>query len=90
MTSANYKYLLKEDIIMFGFIKKIFGTKEEAPKAECPFKVEVPAPSPVAEQAIQAVVESIAPAPAKKKPTPKKAPAKMTAKKAPAKKAPKK
>ena len=71
---------------MFGLIKKLFSTKEEAPKAECPFKVE--APTPVAEQATQAVVESIAPAPAKKKPAPKKAPAKTTAKKAPAAKTP--
>lgn len=83
MTLVNYKYLLKEDIIMFGLIKKLFSTKEEAPKAECPFKVE--APTPVAEQATQAVVESIVPA--KKKPAAKKAPA---AKKPRAPKAPKK
>jgi hypothetical protein len=40
--------------------------------AEVPYKVEAVAPTPVAEQATQAVVESIAPA---KKPAPKKAPA---------------
>jgi hypothetical protein len=89
MTLVNYKYLLKEDIIMFGLIKKLFGSKTEETKVEeVPYKVEAPAPTPVAEKASQAVVESIAPA--KKKPAPKKAPAKATAKKAPAKKAPKK
>lgn len=76
---------------MLSLLKKLFGGKQEETKvAEVPYKVEAPAPAPtpVAEQATQAAVESIKPA--KKKPAPKKAPAKATAKKAPAKKAPKK
>jgi hypothetical protein len=65
MISVNYKYLLKEDIIMFGFIKNLFGSKApEATVAEVPYKVE----SPVAEKA---VVTSVAPA---KKPAAKKKP----------------
>ncbi len=77
-----------EDTIMLSLLKKLFGGKAEETKVEAPYKVETPAPTPVAEQATQAVVESIAPKaePAKKKPAPKKAPAKATAKKAPAKK----
>ena len=70
---------------MIGFIKKLFGAKPaEATQPEAaPYKVEVaPAPTPVAEQATQAVVESIAPA---KKPAPKKAPAKTAKPKAPRK-----
>ena len=58
---------------MLHHIKKLFGIKPKAVEAEVPYKVETPAPSPVAEQATQAVVESIAPA--KKKPAAKKAPA---------------
>jgi len=67
---------------MLNHIKKLFGiTPKEAPEAEVPYKVEAPVVSPVANQATQAVVESIAPA--------KKAPAKKaTAKKAPAAKKP--
>jgi monoamine oxidase len=63
---------------MINFFKNLFGSKPAEPAVEVPYKVEEPAPvaTPVAEQATQAVVESIAPA--------KKAPAK----KAPAKKAP--
>ena len=63
---------------MINFFKNLFGSKPVEPAVEVPYKVEEPAPAatPVAEQASQAVVESIAPA--------KKAPAK----KAPAKKAP--
>ena len=62
---------------MLGLIKKLFGGKtEEAKTPEVPYKVEVaePAPvvTPVAEQATQAVVESVA------KPAPKRAPAKKT------------
>jgi len=53
---------------MLHHIKKLFGIKPKAVEAEAPYKVEV---SPVAEQASQAVVESIAPA--KKKPAAKKA-----------------
>jgi hypothetical protein len=78
---------------MLSLLRKLFGGKaEETKAAEAPYKIETPAPTPVAEQATQAVVESIAPKaePVKKKPAPKKAPAKATAKKAPAKKAPKK
>ena len=60
---------------MLNQIKKLFGI---APKtevqAEVPYKIEAPTPTPVAEQASQAVVESIA-KPAKKKPAAKKAPA---------------
>jgi hypothetical protein len=58
---------------MLKAIKKLFGIKPaETPAAEVPYKVETPAVSPVAEQASQAVVESIAPA---KKPAAKKTPA---------------
>jgi hypothetical protein len=68
MISVNYKYLLKEDIIMFGFIKNLFGSKApEATVADVPYKVE----SPVAEKAVEAVVTSVAPA---KKPAAKKKP----------------
>jgi hypothetical protein len=75
---------------MIGFIKKLFGAKPaEATQLEAaPYKVEVaPAPTPVAEQATQAVVESIAPAkkPAAKKPAAKTAPAKTAKPKAPRK-----
>jgi hypothetical protein len=55
---------------MLHHIKKLLGIKPKVVEAEVPYKVEV---SPVAEQATQAVVESIAPA--KKKPAAKKAPA---------------
>jgi hypothetical protein len=62
---------------MLHHIKKLFGfgskVEASAPVVEVPYKVETPAPTPVAEQATQAVVESIAPA--KKKPAAKKAPA---------------
>jgi hypothetical protein len=66
----------------FVFFRKSEKTEVEA----APYKIEtVQAPTPVAEQASQAVVESIAPA---KKPRAKKAPAakKVAAKKTPAKK----
>jgi len=69
---------------MINFFKNLFGGKPVETVPEVPYKVEVaPAPTPVAEQATQAVVESIAPA---KKPAAKKAPA---AKKPRAPKAPK-
>ena len=56
---------------MLHHIKKLFGIKPKAVEAEVPYKVETPAPTPVAEQATRAVVESIAPAkPAKAKKTP--------------------
>jgi len=63
---------------MLNALKKLFGIKQaEAPAAEvpaeAPYKVEV-APTPVAEQAAEAVITSI---PAKKAPA-KKAPAKKT------------
>jgi hypothetical protein len=58
---------------MIKFFKSLFGSKAEAAPEVAPYKVEEPAPTPVAEQATQAVVESIAPA--KKKPAAKKAPA---------------
>ena len=58
---------------MLRHIKKLFGiAPKESPVVEVPYKVETPAPSPVAEQATQAVIESIAPP---KKPAAKKAPA---------------
>jgi hypothetical protein len=79
---------------MFKQIKEFFtGKRAEEAKVEVPYKVEAKSfedtsdiaiaqrPTPVAEQATQAVVESIAPA---KKPVAKKAPAK----KAPAAKKP--
>jgi hypothetical protein len=64
---------------MFKKIKEFFTGKPAEVVTEAPYKVETP--TAVAEQATQAVVESIAPA--------KKAPAKKTAaKKAPAAKKP--
>jgi hypothetical protein len=60
---------------MIKFIKSFFSKKEEAVVETAPYKVDAPAPTPVAEQATQAVVESIAPAkkaPAKKAPAAKK------------------
>jgi hypothetical protein len=57
---------------MIKFLKSFFTKKEET-VAEVPYKVETPAPSPVAAQASAAVVESIATAkPAAKKPAAKK------------------
>jgi hypothetical protein len=56
---------------MLHHIKKLFGIKPKAVEAEVPYKIETP--TPVAEQATQAVVESMVPA--KKKPAAKKAPA---------------
>jgi len=65
---------------MLNALKKLFGIKQpEAPVAEVPYKVEV-APTPVAEQASEAVITSI---PAKQAPAKKAA-----AKKAPAAKKP--
>jgi len=76
---------------MLHHIKKLFGFgPKETAAVEAPYKVETPAPapSPVTEQASQAVVESMVPAkkPAAKKTAAKKAPA---AKKPRAPKAPK-
>ena len=60
---------------MIKFIKSFFSKKEEATQPESvPYKVEL-APTPVATQATQAVVESIAPSKPAKKPAAKKAPA---------------
>ena len=59
------------DLTMLHHIKKLFGIKPKAVEAEAPYKVEV---STVADQATQAVVESMAPAKAKKAPAAKKAP----------------
>jgi len=60
---------------MFKKIKEFFVGKPQEVAVEVPYKVEV-APTPVAEQATQAVVESISkPAPAKKTSAAKKAPA---------------
>jgi hypothetical protein len=62
---------------MLSFLKKFFGSKPTvSPCPEVPYKVE--APTPVAKQATQAAVESIAPAkkkPAAKKPAGEKKPA---------------
>ena len=76
---------------MFGFIKKLFGSKAETTQAEeCPYKVEskpvedladiaiAQRPTPVAEKATEAAVKSVANPAAKKAPA-KKAPAKKTA-----------
>jgi hypothetical protein len=73
---------------MLKFIKSLFGKKEEAPVVEVPYKVEptqsyesIKTPkveSPVAEQAVEAVVKSIAPA--KKQPAAKKTTAPKVAK----------
>ena len=60
---------------MISFIKKLFGSKPVETVAEVPYKVEAVAPTPVAEQATQAVVTSIAPA---KKPAAKKTAAKKS------------
>ena len=61
---------------MIGFIKKLFGAKPAEVVAEVPYKVDAPvvetAPTPVAQQATEAVVKSIAPAAPAKKPAPKK------------------
>jgi len=77
---------------MINFIKNLFGSKPVETVSEVPYKVETKSwedtsdialaqrPTPVAEQATQAVVESIAPA--------KKAPAKKVAAKKPAAKKP--
>jgi trigger factor len=69
---------------MLHHIKKLFGIKpKETPVAEVPYKVETPAVNAdgtVADQATQAVVESMMPA---KKPAAKKAPAKKPAAKKP-------
>jgi len=67
---------------MLNHIKKLLGIKPKAVEAEVPYKLETPVVSPVAEQATQAVVESIAPV---KKATTKKVTA---VKKAPAAKKP--
>jgi hypothetical protein len=59
---------------MLHHIKKLFGFgPKEAPVTEVPYKVETLTVSPVAEQATQAVVESLVPA---KKPAAKKTAAK--------------
>jgi len=70
---------------MLKFIKSLFGKKQEVAQESVPYKVEAPAPTPIAEQATQAVVESIAPAkkPAAKKTAKPKAPRKPKAPKAP-------
>lgn len=72
---------------MINFFKNLFGSKPVETVPEVPYKVETPpadtTPATVADQAGQAVIESIAPA--KKKPAAKKATA---AKKAPAVKKP--
>ena len=66
---------------MFKQIKEFFTGKPAEVVAEVPYKVEAPVVSTVSDKAVEAVVESMAPA---KKPVAKKAPAK----KAPAAKKP--
>lgn len=72
---------------MISLLKKLFGSKpaEVAQPEAAPYKVEVaPAPTPVAEQATEAVVKSVAKSakkPAAKKPAAKKAPRKPKASK---------
>jgi hypothetical protein len=71
---------------MFGFIKKLFGGKEEAIAAPVPYKVEEPKATLVAEKAAEAVVKSVAKAPAKQAPKKQGAPKKPAgAKKGPRK-----
>jgi hypothetical protein len=65
---------------MINFIKNLFGSKPVETVSEVPYKVEAVSPTLVAEQASQAVVESIVPA---KKAPAKKAPAKKPAVKKP-------
>lgn len=56
---------------MLNLLKKIFGSKKAETQPEAaPYKVEAPAPSPVAEKAAEAVIKSVAPT--KKKAAPKK------------------
>ena len=71
---------------MLGFIKKLFGGKVEEAAAPAPYKVEEPKATSVVEQASEAVIKSVAKAPAKQ------APKKQTAPKKPAgvKKSPRK
>jgi hypothetical protein len=68
---------------MLALLKKLFSGKKEEATVEVPYKIETP--TPVAEQATQAVVESLAPVAEKKKPAPKK---KAAPKAAPAAKKP--
>ena len=60
---------------MLKLLAKLFGSKKPE-QAEAPYKIETPVPTPTAEKASEAMVESVAPAakkPAAKKPaTPKK------------------
>ena len=61
---------------MFGFIKKLFGGKVEEASAPVPYKVDAPKATPVAEKAAEAVVKSVAKAPAKQAPKKQGAPKK--------------
>ena len=76
---------------MLGLLKKLFGGKPAEATAEAPYKVEAPVaalepvPTPVAEKATEAAVESIA-KPAKKAPAKKAAPKKEAAPKKPGRK----
>jgi hypothetical protein len=70
---------------MLGFIKKLFGGKEEA-AAPAPYKVEEPKATSVVEQASETMVKSVAKAPAKQAPKKQGAPKKPAgAKKGPRK-----
>ena len=54
---------------MLKLLAKLFGSKKPE-QAEAPYKIETPATTPVAEKAVEAMVESVAPA--TKKPAVKK------------------
>jgi hypothetical protein len=70
---------------MLGFIKKLFGGKEEV-AAPAPYKVEEAKATPVVEKAAEAMVKSVAKAPAKQAPKKQGAPKKPAgAKKGPRK-----
>jgi len=59
---------------MLKLLAKLFGSKKPE-QAEAPYKIETPVPTPTAEKASEAMVESVAPAakkPAAKKPAAKK------------------
>ena len=68
---------------MLGFIKKLFGGKEEI-AAPAPYKVEEPKTASVVEQASETMVKSVAKAPVKQAPKKQAAPAKQGAPKKPA------
>lgn len=60
---------------MLKFIKSFFKKSAPEVQPEVPYKVEVVEPTPVAVQATEAMVESVAPAKKPRKPKAEKAPA---------------